>query len=83
MADPVLARILSGSSDANIRFGELRALLLKLGFGERTKGSHHIFTPEKVAEILNLQPKNRMAKPSQVKQVPKVLTQYKLTEEAR
>jgi len=33
-----------------------------------------------VAEILNLQPKNSLAKPYQVKQVRKILFQYKLAE---
>lgn len=78
MADSVLLQVLRGSSDANIRFGDLRGLLLRLGFAERIKGSHHIFTYEGVAEILNLQPKNSFAKPYQVKQVRKVLVQYKL-----
>jgi hypothetical protein len=83
VAESLLIRILRGSSDANIRFDDLRALLLRLGFGERIKGSHHIFTREGVLEILNLQPKKSMAKPYQVKQVRKVLTQYKLGEEAQ
>ena len=56
------------------------ALLSRLGFAERIKGSHHIFTREDVAEILNLQPRNSLAKPYQVKQVRKVLVQHKLTE---
>ena len=74
-------RVLRGSSDANIRFSDLRALLRRLGFAERIKGDHHIFTSEGVEEILNLQPKNSMAKPYQVKQVRKVLVQYKLAGE--
>ena len=74
-------RLLRGSSDAAIRFSDLRTLLLQLGFVERIKGSHHIFTREAVAEILNLQARNSMAKPYQVKQVRRVLVQYKLTEE--
>jgi hypothetical protein len=45
------------------------------------KGSHHIFAREGIAEILNLQPRGSMAKPYQVKQVQKVLVQYKLAEE--
>ena len=80
MAEPILLRVLRGSSDANIRFSELRTLLARLGFVERIKGSHHIFTREDVAEILNLQERNSMAKTYQVKQVRKVLVQYKLTE---
>ena len=71
MAESILLRVVRGSSDANIRFSELCALLLRLGFAERIKGSHHIFTREDVREILNLQPRNSLAKPYQVKQVPK------------
>lgn len=81
-AESVLLRVLRGSSDANIRFSELRALLSQLGFAERIKGSHHIFTRGDVAEILNLQPRNSLAKPYQVKQVRKVLVRYKLVEGA-
>lgn len=60
----------------------MRKLLSRLGFAERIKGSHHIFTQEGVPEILNLQPRNSLAKPYQVKQVRKVLVQHKLTEGA-
>ena len=81
MAESVLVRVLRGSSDASIRFDDLRGLLWRLGFVERIKGSHHIFTREGVEEILNLQPRGSMAKPYQVKQVRKVLVQYKLAEE--
>jgi len=70
-----------GSSDANIRLSDLRALLLRLGFQERIKGSHHIFTRDGVDEILNLQPRQSLAKPYQVKQVRRVLVQYKLAKE--
>jgi hypothetical protein len=61
VADSVLARVLRGSSDANIRFRDLRALLHALGFDERIKGSRHIFTRAGIAEILNLQPRGSMA----------------------
>ena len=77
----MLVRVLRGSSDANIRFDDLRGLLRRFGFDERIKGSHHIFTREGVEEILNLKPRGSMAKPYQVKQVRKVLVQYKLVEE--
>ena len=82
MAKSVLLRVLDGSSDANIRFSDLRTLLSRLGFAERVRGSHHIFARDGVAEILNLQPRHSMAKPYQVKQVRKVLVQYKLGDEA-
>jgi predicted RNA binding protein YcfA (HicA-like mRNA interferase family) len=81
VAESILMRVLRGSSDAGIRFSDLHSLLLRLGFEERVKGSHHIYTRKGVAEILNLQPKNSMAKPYQVKQVRRVLVQYKLAEE--
>jgi predicted RNA binding protein YcfA (HicA-like mRNA interferase family) len=82
MTEPLLLRVLRGSSDANIRFNDLRMLLLRLGFNERIKGSHHIFVHEGVDEILNLQPRKSLAKPYQVKQVRKILVQYKLAGEA-
>ena len=66
-----------------MRTSDLRALLLRLGFDERIKGSHHIFTRDGVAEILNLQPRNSLVKPYQVKQVRRVLVQYKLVEGAQ
>jgi hypothetical protein len=79
---PILLRVLQGSSDRNIRFDDLRNLLLRLQFAERVRGSHHILTREGVAEIVNLQPKGSLAKAFQVKQVRKILVQYKLTEGA-
>jgi len=76
--DKLLERILSGTSDANITFTELCRLLRRLGFAERIRGDHHIFTKEGVEEILNLQPKGAKAKPYQVKQVRNVILKYKL-----
>jgi hypothetical protein len=81
MGESVLARVLRGSSDAGIRFDDLRVLLRRLGFAERIKGSHHIFTREGVDDILNLQPRGSLAKPYQVKQVRRVLVQHKLVGE--
>jgi HicA toxin of bacterial toxin-antitoxin, len=76
--DRLLLRILHGTSDANIPFDGLCRLLRRLGFAERIRGSHHIFTKEGVEEILNLQPKGRQAKPYQVKQVRGVILKYRL-----
>jgi predicted RNA binding protein YcfA (HicA-like mRNA interferase family) len=73
-----LLKVLSGTSDANISFAELCQLLQQLGFDERIRGSHHIFTKEGIEEILNLQPKKAKAKPYQVKQVRAVILKYKL-----
>ncbi len=80
VSQQVLLRVLSGTTDANIRFDHLRSLLTTLGFAERVKGSHHIFTKPEVVEILNLQPRGSMAKPYQVKQVRAVIVRYKLGE---
>jgi len=67
-------------SDAEIRrhvpFETLRILLKRLGFDERIKGDHHIFTKTGVEEILNLQPKEGKGKPYQVKQVREVILKY-------
>lgn len=73
-----LDSLLRGNADANIAFSELVAILRELGFQERIRGSHHIFTRNGVLEILNLQPKNGKAKPYQVKQVRAVITGYRL-----
>jgi hypothetical protein len=74
----VLDRILRGTSDANIPFAEMCQLLHRLGFDERIRGSHQIFTKEGVAEILNMQPKGVNAKSYQVKQVRSVILKYQL-----
>lgn len=76
--DRVLDQVLRGASDSNIRFSDLRGLLLRLGFNERIKGSHHILWKDGVEEILNVQPKGSKAKPYQVKQVRHVILKYGL-----
>ena len=76
--DKLLTRVLQGTADANISFEELRHLLKRLGFAERIRGDHYIFTREGVEEILNLQPKGAQAKPYQVKQVRTAIVKYRL-----
>lgn len=76
----LFAKILSGTTDANIGFLDLCRLLQSLGFNERIRGSHHIFTKEGVEEIVNLQPRGSQAKPYQVKQVRNIVFHYKLRE---
>ncbi|MFN6960835.1 MAG: hypothetical protein ACK4N6_01210 [Rhodocyclaceae bacterium] len=72
----LLQLVLSGQSDANLAFDDLRQLLLHLGFSERIRASHHIFFRSDVEEILNLQPRTGMAKPYQVKQVRGLILRY-------
>ena len=79
--EKVLLKVLRGTSDANISFSDLCFLLRRLDFEERIKGSHHIFTRSDVQEILNLQSKSGKAKVYQVKQVRRIILQYKLADE--
>ncbi len=75
----ILDAVLSGRRDQNIRFADLCKLLAALDFVERIKGSHHIYTHDRVEEIINLQPRaDSQAKPYQVKQVRQIITHYKL-----
>lgn len=69
----LLSRILRGGADANISFHELCALLAHLGFEERGRGSHHVFTRPGVEELINLQEAGAKAKVYQVRQVRAVL----------
>ena len=76
--EKLLQRILIGTSDNNIKFSELCQLLKKLGFEERVKGDHFIFTRDNVEEIINIQPKGSKAKGYQVKQVRNLIVKYGL-----
>ena len=80
--EKTLLQVLRGNLDSNLSFDELRSLLRHLGFDERIRGSHHIFTMEDVEEILNLQPIGAKAKAYQVKQVRGVILRYKLAGES-
>ena len=73
-----MQKILQGSSDKNINFEELKNLLLRLGFEERIKGSHHILSKNGIEEILNIQSKSGKAKPYQVNQVRIIILKYGL-----
>ena len=73
-------KILAGSADGNIEFAAMLQLLARVGFEERVKGGHHIFSRDGVDEIINLQPKGSKAKPYQVKQVRAIFVKYQLGE---
>ncbi|HZY30774.1 MAG TPA: type II toxin-antitoxin system HicA family toxin [Candidatus Methylomirabilis sp.] len=74
----VLERVLSRTSDANIRFDDLCHLLSSLGFEMRVRGNHHIFRKAGVEEKINLQREGSEAKPYQVRQVRAVILKYRL-----
>ena len=71
-------RILGGRSDANIGFEELRSWLLRLGFVERVRGSHHVFRREGVRELINIQRDGSQAKPYQVRQIRRAILRNSL-----
>ncbi len=75
-------KILLGNSDANIDFDDLCNLLRRPGFGARISSSHHIYSRNGVEEIINIQPKGRVAKTYQVGQVRDIILKYHLGEEA-
>jgi len=79
--EKIIEKILSGRSDANIAFDDLRRVLLRSGFTERVKGSHHIFRKAGVEEKINLQKDADKAKPYQVKQVRSIIFKYRLWED--
>jgi hypothetical protein len=79
--EKTLEKILRGVSDANVNFDDLRQLLNGLGFRERVRGDHHIYTRDGIVEIINLQPRGSKAKPYQVKQVRNLILKYKLAGE--
>jgi hypothetical protein len=75
-----LEQVLDGRRDANVRFEDLRALLLEFGFVERTRGSHHMFGKSGVEQQINLQRDGAKAKPYQVRQVREMILRYNLRE---
>ena len=77
--DRLLAQLLGGRADANVGFEAMCALLRRLGFQERTRGSHHVFRRAGVEELINLQRDGDKAKVYQVRQVRAVFVRYGLT----
>jgi hypothetical protein len=79
MGRDILNRVLSGLSDKNIRFDDLRHLLTSLEFTERIRGDHHIFTRTGIMDIINIKPLgNGKAKPYQIKQIRGLLLRHRL-----
>ncbi len=74
----VFQQVCEGHTDANISFDALCGMLKFLGFDERIKGGHHIYTADGIDEIVNLQPRGSLAKPYQVKQIRRIIFKYRL-----
>ena len=76
--DKLIYAVLCGKRDASIKFADIRRLMSFLGFCERVRGDHFIYTKNGVDEILNLQPNGADAKPYQVKQIRRIIVKYGL-----
>ena len=76
--EKLLQAVLSGQGYKNFRFSDLQTLLSALGFKMRIRGDHYIFSREEIPEILNLQPKDGMGKPYQIRQLREIIVKYGL-----
>jgi hypothetical protein len=74
--EKLLVKLLRGASDANFAFDDLGSILRHLGFTERVRGDHHIFSHPAIEEIVNVQPRGSSAKAYQVKQVRDIVLKY-------
>jgi predicted RNA binding protein YcfA (HicA-like mRNA interferase family) len=77
----VLQSVLSAKQDKNIRFSDLRTLILAFGFQERIKGDHFIYKRDDIPERINIQPDGNMAKSYQVRQIRNIILKYGLEDE--
>lgn len=76
MANNTYDMVMSGKSDNNIRFNDLRTMLDSLNFGYRVKGDHFIYYRDDIPEIINIQPKGNKAKGYEVKQIRLLFKRY-------
>jgi len=74
----VYDKVMSGNSDNNIRFTDLRTLLESLDFGCRIKGDHFIYYRSDMLEIINIQPNGNKAKGCEVKQIRLLFKKYNI-----
>ncbi|MYA00165.1 MAG: type II toxin-antitoxin system HicA family toxin [Chloroflexi bacterium] len=74
----LLNRILDGRQLANIAFNDVRSLLIRMGFEERIRGSHHIYARAGIDDTINLQPQGSDAIPYQLRQLRAVLAKHNL-----
>lgn len=76
--EKLIAAIMSGTQDRNIKFSDLQKILDVLSFQHRIKGDHFIYWKDGIDEIINIQPDGNKAKPYQVKQVRNIILKYGL-----
>jgi len=76
-------RLVAGDT-RNVGFVEFRRLVEAFGFTlRRISGSHHIYTHPQVPRPLSLQPRQREAKPYQIRQFLEMVHTYGLLMERR
>ena len=74
-----LLRRLSGGALHNVSFDDLTSLAEGFGFRlVRVSGSHHIYSHDRVAELINLQDVGGEAKPYQIRQFLRLVERYDL-----
>ena len=73
----LLKKILA--SAANVRFGDMVALVEGFGFRvARVSGGHHIFEHPAIPELVNMQNRKGKAKPYQIRQFLELVEQHNL-----
>ncbi len=76
--EKLIAAIMSGTQDRNIKFSDLQKILNVFEFQCRIKGDHFIYWKDGIEEIINIQPDGNKAKPYQVKQIRNLILKYHL-----
>lgn len=75
---------ISAADLRNVGFTEFCRLIETFGFElRRISGSHHIYRHPQVPRPLSLQPREREAKPYQIRQFLEMVEEYGLTRERR
>lgn len=76
--EKLIAAVMSGTQDRNIKFSDLQKILNVFEFQCRIKGDHFIYWKDGIEEIINIQPDGNKAKPYQVKQIRNLILKYHL-----
>lgn len=78
MNKKVYDKIMSGNSDNNIRFTDLRNVIISMDFVERIKVDHFVYKHDDIPEGIVIQPLGSKAKAYQVKQIRNLFNKYGL-----
>ena len=79
MNQKVYNSVISGKSDSNIKYIDLKNLIIDLGFQfQRQKGSHTMYYHQVINEFMNIQKDGSKAKGYQVRQLRTIILKYNL-----